>query len=356
MINKRSFGLDLLRAIAISLVLLAHFVKAFDKLGFWGVELFFALSGFLIGKILWNSFSQNQYFSLPLVINFWQRRWWRTIPNYWLFLLVMIVYQFLRSNELTNWDIILKSIFFLQNFSSREVVFFSVSWSLCVEEWFYLTFPLVLFLLAKLNLSKPATFSICIVVFIICSILLRAYFIQKGVGHSLRGITLARLDAIVFGVFTANALQLLNTSIKLKFYMLCSGIILLFFCIIKIHFSAISYEEIRSQQMYLLLAPLSFALIIPSIEKINFSTYQFKWIELIIQKMSLWSYSIYLSHIPILFTVYYLTESFRTTNLGNIFSKIIGLFLTLFISAFIYQYFEKPLTNKRPKEIGGKLR
>jgi peptidoglycan/LPS O-acetylase OafA/YrhL len=47
MINKRSFGLDLLRAIAISLVLLAHFVKAFDKLGFWGVELFFG-SGFKV--------------------------------------------------------------------------------------------------------------------------------------------------------------------------------------------------------------------------------------------------------------------------------------------------------------------
>jgi peptidoglycan/LPS O-acetylase OafA/YrhL len=116
MLKNRSFGLDLLRAIAISLVLLAHFVKAFDKLGFWGVELFFALSGFLIGKILWNSFNQNQYYSFPLIINFWQRRWWRTIPNYWLFLLVMIVYQLVRSNQLTNWDIILKSIFFLTKF------------------------------------------------------------------------------------------------------------------------------------------------------------------------------------------------------------------------------------------------
>jgi peptidoglycan/LPS O-acetylase OafA/YrhL len=223
---------------------------------------------------------------------------------------------------------------------------------LCVEEWFYLTFPLVLFLLANLKLNKQVTFTICIVIFTICSILLRSYFIQKGVGHSLRGITLARLDAIVFGVFTANALQLINLNIKLKFYMFWSGIILLCFCIFKIHFSGISYEEIRSQQLYLILAPLSFALIIPSIEKLNFSANQFKWIELSIQKMSLWSYSIYLSHIPILFTVYYLTESFRTTNFGNIFSKIIGLFLTLFISAIIYQYFEKPLTNKRPKEIG----
>ena len=39
-------------------------------------------------------------------------------------------------------------------------------------------------------------------------------------------------------------------------------------------------------------------------------------------------------------------------SLGNFFSKIIGLFLTIIFSAIIYQFFEKPLTDKRPKEIG----
>ena len=133
--------------------------------------------------------------------------------------------------------------------------------------------------------------------------------------------------------------------------MLLTGIVLLCFCIFKVHFSSIYYEEIRSQQIYLILAPLSFALIIPSIEKLNFSIGQNKWIAISIQKMSLWSYSIYLSHIPIMFFIYYLTDSIRFTNLGNFFSKIIGLFLTIILSAIIYQYFEKPLTDKRPKEI-----
>ncbi|RYE13802.1 MAG: hypothetical protein EOP34_08005 [Rickettsiales bacterium] len=84
--THRSFGLDLARAIAIGLVLMSHFGhNALDALGFWGVELFFALSGFLIGQILWRNFSQTDNWSGKQILNFWQRRWWRTLPNYYLF-------------------------------------------------------------------------------------------------------------------------------------------------------------------------------------------------------------------------------------------------------------------------------
>lgn len=352
MLEKRSFGLDLLRTFAIGFVLLAHFVKAFDTLGFWGVELFFALSGYLIGKILLKIFSNHESFTMSLILNFWERRWWRTIPNYWLFLLIMFFFQIVRTDQISNWETIVKSFVFLQNLTAREVIFYSVSWSLCVEEWFYLLFPIVLFLLAKFNFKKSTTFMMSILLFIFSSMVLRYFFIQNGVGHSLRGITLARLDAIVFGVFTVNAITLYNSIRKLNIYMLWTGIVLLSFCIFKIHFSSISYEEIRSQQIYLIFAPLSFALIIPSIEKLNFSIGQIKWIAVCIQKISLWSYSIYLSHIPIMFLVYDITDSIRWSDLGNIFSKIIGLVLTIIFSAIIYQYFEKPLTDKRPKEIG----
>lgn len=49
---NRSFGLDLVQAFAICLVLVSHFAKSLAIIGFWGVELFFGLSGFLIGQIL----------------------------------------------------------------------------------------------------------------------------------------------------------------------------------------------------------------------------------------------------------------------------------------------------------------
>lgn len=351
MISSRSFGLDLLRTLAIGFVLLAHFAKVFDSIGFWGVELFFALSGFLIGKILWGNFQSSKTYNMNLVANFWKRRWWRTVPNYYFFLLVMIIFQWFWNKQFTGGLTILKSIFFIQNFIGREEEFYSVSWSLCIEEWFYLLFPLVLLLLSFFKFSKKVTFTITLFFFIIVSIIIRFYLIEQHVGHSLRGITLARIDAIVYGVAAAFIISTKNYSKNLLNYMLMVGCILLFYCIKQIHFSNINYEEIRSGQLFLMLTPLAFALIIPKVEKMNFTLKHINWLKVSIQNISLWSYSIYLSHIPVMFTTYYLTSAIRLNEIGNLVSKLIGLLLTIMVSAIIYKYFEKPLTNKRPKEI-----
>lgn len=353
MLDKRSFGLDLLRTFAIAFVLLAHFAKIFESIGFWGVELFFALSGYLIGKIIWKNYSTNEIYSFSLVTNFWKRRWWRTIPNYWLFLLITIGFQYIRNSNIVSYDLIIKSVLFIQNFITREEGFYSVSWSLCIEEWFYLLFPLTLLLLSFFKLSPKITYLLCILIFIVCSVFVRFYLIEQNVGHSLRGITLARLDAIVFGVAIAFITKLLNNNYKVLNYMFIGGSLLLVFCIKKVHFSEILYDEIRSQQIYLMFTPLSFALIIPIIEKIQMNYVQLKWFKKIIQNISLWSYSIYLSHIPVLFFFYYLTASLRVNNFGNLVSKILGFVFTIFISALVYKYFEKPITDKRPNAITG---
>jgi peptidoglycan/LPS O-acetylase OafA/YrhL len=350
-LDKRSFGLDLLRTFAIAFVLLAHFAKIFESVGFWGVELFFALSGYLIGKIIWKNYSANGNYSFNLVTNFWKRRWWRTIPNYWLFLLIMIGFQYIRNSNIVSYELIIKSVLFIQNFISREEGFYSVSWSLCIEEWFYLLFPLMLLILSFFKLSPKITYIICITIFIVVSIYLRKIFIINQVGHTLRGITLARLDAIVYGVAISFISIVLKNKPKIQYFMFSIGVLLLIFCIKQVHFSEILYDEIRSQQIYLMLAPLSFSLIIPIMEKIQMNYIQLKWFKKSVQNISLWSYSIYLSHIPVMFFSYYLTSNIRVNNTGNLASKLIGLVFTIFISAIIYQYFEKPLTDNRPNEI-----
>ncbi|MBJ7428797.1 MAG: hypothetical protein JHD28_07570, partial [Bacteroidia bacterium] len=53
----------------------------------------------------------------------------------------------------------------------------------------------------------------------------------------------------------------------------------------------------------------------------------------------------------VMFTTYYLTSAIRINGMGNLVSKLIGLSVTIMVSAFINKYFEKPLTNKRPQEI-----
>lgn len=96
MIQKRIFGLDAVRTFAILLVLMSHsrflnhhFIELYriGNLGYLGVELFFVLSGFLIGQILITSFEKDS--SLKSLFDFWLKRWIRTLPNYYLFLIIL---------------------------------------------------------------------------------------------------------------------------------------------------------------------------------------------------------------------------------------------------------------------------
>ena len=96
--ENRVFGLDLLRFFAIMLVVFGHsrwMTESFPRplhilfhgSGILGVELFFVLSGFLIGGILLKNFEKNGNSLNPDEIKqFWIRRWFRTLPNYFLIL------------------------------------------------------------------------------------------------------------------------------------------------------------------------------------------------------------------------------------------------------------------------------
>src|SRR5690606_10309411 len=103
-LTSRVWGLDIMRAIAIMTVLISHssqfILDGSSSLmyhsGVAGVEIFFVLSGFLIGGILIKVF-QKEY-SLNNILNFWKRRWIRTIPNYYLALLINAVIAYLLFN------------------------------------------------------------------------------------------------------------------------------------------------------------------------------------------------------------------------------------------------------------------
>ncbi len=108
--RKRIFGLDIIRAVAIMLVVFSHAlwivpgVKGLipDMLrlaGVMGVEIFFVLSGFLIGRIVYKLFVSDD-FNFNKVKYFWIRRWFRTLPNYYFILIVNILLALYLGNEL----------------------------------------------------------------------------------------------------------------------------------------------------------------------------------------------------------------------------------------------------------------
>src|SRR6476660_2608898 len=98
--NQRIYGLDILRAIAILLVIYSHSAFYFGWTvkddTFWlalgdGVIIFFVLSGYLIGRILFKTIERG--FGFRDLLKFWYRRWMRTLPAYFFVITLLMLYS-----------------------------------------------------------------------------------------------------------------------------------------------------------------------------------------------------------------------------------------------------------------------
>lgn len=150
--GSRHIGLDMARAIAILSVLASHSrtfwgdpsQKFEDTLwvtffGTFGVEIFFVISGYLIGSIL---FKVAEKSTSPAALGtFWFRRWMRTLPMYF----AVLAFIFMKRDFFSA-----SYLYFWQNVEYGAPKVFAVSWSLVVEEWFYLLTPIVLFSMAAI--------------------------------------------------------------------------------------------------------------------------------------------------------------------------------------------------------------
>lgn len=349
--SERKFGLDLIRAIAICLVLVSHFSKKSEALGFWGVELFFALSGYLIGQILWRNFNASETWTTRNVVNFWSRRWWRTLPNYYLFLLIMLLYHYYIRPPFPSLGEFTEFLWFGQNLLSRNHGFYSVSWSLCIEEWFYLVFPVLLWLCTKAGFKNKQSFNLTFAFLILFSISIRFYLHYTGT-NSIRTISLARLDAICYGVGAAYISAVFTLSYRVKVWFFMLGVLMLLLSALVFYGMGYTVDFLSNSQLMLILVPLAAAFLLPLSSLMQRPEKSiFNWFNVTVEKLSLWSYSIYLSHIPIMFTIYLLLDNIRDHTIGNLFSKILGLAITILVSGLIFKFFELPFTKLRPKEL-----
>jgi peptidoglycan/LPS O-acetylase OafA/YrhL len=136
--HTRYASLDLLRALAIVVVVNCHSGSAFAaeslshvlQLGGKGVELFFVLSGWLLGRQLILEVQRTGRIDM---VRFWSRRWLRTLPAYYAVLLLVSVWILYRGNQPLRPEY----LFFGQTYLTG-MPYFGISWSLCVEEHFYL--------------------------------------------------------------------------------------------------------------------------------------------------------------------------------------------------------------------------
>ena len=152
---RRLPGLDLLRACAVLWTMQFHsFIvgglgadwKWLERYGWMGVDLFFVLSGYLIGGQLLRPLANG---AMPSLRDFYLKRAFRILPAFWAVLAVYLLWPgFREAPGMEPWW---KFALFVVNLDIDYAAnaAFSHAWSLCVEEHFYLLFPALALLLGR---------------------------------------------------------------------------------------------------------------------------------------------------------------------------------------------------------------
>ena len=347
--------IDCLRGISVLAVILYHFKFDYFSGGYLGVDIFFVISGFLITSIILEEISLEK-FSL---INFYERRIRRLFPA---LIVVIITTSFLFEIVFLETEIkklvvsIISTILFYANFYFQDIgSYFSPlneqqpllhTWSLSIEEQFYLIFPIFLVLFfKKINLAF-----ILIILFALFSISLSQFggnlkFSYPYVENHLSFFalpqfafyfTLTRIWEILVGCLLAlflfnNKKNFENRYLVLLGYLLIV-LSILFFDRNTLHPSIITLIPITGTLLVLLY----------SSENFNESGVFVIFNNYILLKIGLISYSLYLWHQPIyqFFNQIYFID---TNNLVKFFI----IFLLLILSFFSFKFIEQPFRDKR---------
>lgn len=355
---KRVFGLDIIRSIAILLVLACHIIlfgwpfinrttynlltPAANLLGIYGVELFFVLSGFLIGQIVFREIIARP--ALKSVIRFYIRRWFRTLPLYYLVLLLYGSYFFFNYGTV----IPLPLLFFIQNFFPGALNFFTPSWSISIEEWFYLLIPLLVLAFAR---NKTASFFKVFSYLIIILISTRVgyvLFFHPAFDFGIKESLLVNYDALLIGVLLAT-IKLYHENIYKKFChrnkTFLAAISIFFFSLYLYWIRLIhgSYDHslfIRAFSLPIL--AFCFSFIIGYFENNTFINLQMNKIppvRFFFTRISKYSYGLYLINYPIMLL------TIRTYN--SYMSLVFALLASFFLAAILHHFYEKPVMDLR---------
>ncbi|MBM4302938.1 MAG: acyltransferase [Deltaproteobacteria bacterium] len=344
----RNLGLDIIRFFAVLLVVGHHYnfstftnwiFKAWIVGGWVGVDLFFVISGYLISSLLFREYQNSGTVNLK---RFLIRRGFKIYPPFWLLTLVSVIIFSATKQKRTGSEIITE-LLFIQNYLPGVWLF---TWSLAIEEHFYLGLALLFKILKSIDITKSIKF-IPIICVSICVLVLFMRFRQIiNVEHYFYFMyhfrTDLRIDALCFGVLISYLVYFKNLQqtverIPAKIPVLVGLLMLL---------PAFIYP--RETDRWVLIWGLTIfyigsALIVLGASKLNNSTSK---LLNFLGSLGAASYSIYLWHMPV--RIWFLPLLIKTTQLSNpAFSFGVYVFSTFIIGWIMHLLVEKPVLALR---------
>ena len=356
--DNRIPALDFVRSCAVGLVIMRHsfdrllrevnipmFIQYIMSLGWVGVHLFFTLSGFLIGGMIYKQIKKGN-FSFK---KFYLKRALRILPLAFGFLII-VYWAKLAFDKRT-----LLNFLFVTNYFGSE--FADHYWSLNVEEHFYLIFPVLFFLLCKIT-SKAKHIIIILIAVVVFTWIFRLYTVvffpfRHSLADWVYTVSHWQIDYFLLGVL-GSIFRIEGLMKKTKWFSF--WIIPLFYFILSIITISLYSQTPLGNQSHIIIACLapfyalfSFVFLLgASVQPIKIMSFKiFKWISIL-------SYSMYVWH---LFIVEKISDFKITIPVGEEAIYSIAICIMVFIITMLfaipsYWIIEKPFLMIRKKILG----
>lgn len=343
--KKKQTAFEIFRALAVSMVLVGHFTDAAQDLpvvvkkigfavGYYGIPLFFIISGFLLTASLMSIVKNRQGSFTRASCIFLEKRWLRIYPAYLLSLIISSVYL-----NVSGFDFLVHFFNVHNLFDGYNRSINVVYWTLAVEFQWYLVAPFLIMLFVKNSLKRQLAMLLTLIGL---SIALRLVFFEQYLQHQL---SLSQLVWIANDQLYIHAYNFLlgvilyscrNIKLKIHFLILLFMAVALFIMgyiesdliegINHYQQQATVYRVLSGYLAILMLAVMVFASLDVKLGNISYRVVSF---------VSLVSYSLYLYHLPIL-------DFFKAYSLAWYLYLPVFLCSSILVAALSYYLIEAP--------------
>lgn len=346
--SKRIPQLDGLRGVAIAMVVAFHYggyaitgVSALlrpllepTQMGWSGVDLFFVLSGFLIGGILLDARGSANYFG-----TFYRRRICRIFPFYFIFLVFVALVH--AHGDRAVWSapwwtcVVFCQNFWMATHGLGKLGAVNITWSLAIEEQFYLLLPAVIYFV------KPSRLPWVLGGGIVAAPLVRLviYLTNPRLTGAMFALLPCRMDSLLLGVATAYFLRWPNAwdFVLSRRRQLWTAIeILTALCALLLFHDPSNMSPLMMLIGFDCLAVLySLVLIATLVDQAFAKILRTKWLI----GLGGIAYSVYLLHVLIFGRVFAVTSHYPHVVITT---EVVALAVTIAIAKLSWKYFEKP--------------